>query len=83
MKKADIIKAIELAITREDLIHQTETLVRKDEITYAQAICQICDDLQLDPEDVAKIISGALKTKLQIEAQNNNVLPKSNTATLE
>ena len=83
LKKADIIKAIELAITKEDLITQTEKLVRKDDITYVQAICQICEDLELDPEDVAKIITGPLRTKLKVEAQNNNVLPKTNTATLE
>ena len=77
LKKADIIKAIELAITKEDLITQTEKLVRKDDITYVQAICQICEDLELDPEDVAKIITGPLRTKLKVEAQNNNVLPKT------
>ena len=83
MKKKDIKKAIGLAITKEELIYKTERLVLKDKIGYAQAICQICLDLELDPEDVAKLISGPLKTKLKVEAENNNVLPKSNTATLE
>jgi hypothetical protein len=82
-KKIDIKKAIGLAITKEELIYKTEKLVLKDRIEYAQAICQICLELELDPEDVAKLISGPLKTKLQVEAQNNNVLPKPNTATLE
>jgi len=83
MKKTEIKKAIGLAITKEELILKTESLVLKDKIEYAQAICQICLELELDPEDVAKLISGPLKTKLKVEAQKNNILPRSNTATLE
>ena len=83
MKRTEIKKTIELAITKEDLIYKTEKLVLKDNIGYAQAVCQICGELELDPEDIAKLITGSLKSKLKVEAQENKVLPRSNTATLE
>jgi hypothetical protein len=48
-------------------------------LSYLEAILQICADLDLEPEDIAKMVTGPLKDKLEAEAQRNNILPKPNS----
>ena len=64
-------------ISKEDLRNQVELLVRKDEMTYAEAICEICEKLTIDPEDIAKMITGPLRAKLEAEAMNLNIIKNS------
>lgn len=78
MRQALVIKP---SITKEDLRNQVELLVHKDEMTYAEAICEICEELMIDPQDITRLISGPLKAKLEAEAMNRNII-KSNTAKL-
>ena len=69
-----------LALT--ELIELVEFLVKKDNMSYSEAICEICEQRQLEPEDVAKLIKkGPLKNKLEVEAMKRNIV-KSSTATL-
>ena len=68
-------------ITREDLRNQVEQLVHKDEMTYAEAICEVCASLTIDPEDIARIVTGPLRIKLEAEAMQRNVI-KNTTITL-
>lgn len=83
-KKKEIEEALNLPLTKEEFISEVETLVRRDEMGYVEAIIYICEQNEYDPEDIATLISGPLKEKLKLEAVNNNVLKtkKSNTATL-
>jgi hypothetical protein len=69
-------------ITRQELAIRTERLVRSDGLTYVEAIIQICSDLDLDPEDIAKMVTGPLKDKVEAEAMRSNILPRSNTVSL-
>jgi DNA-binding Xre family transcriptional regulator len=73
---------IKPVITKQELAILTERLVRSDNLSYVEAIIHICDDLDLDPEDIAKMVTGPLKDKVEIEAMRNNIIPKSNTASL-
>jgi uncharacterized protein YdhG (YjbR/CyaY superfamily) len=66
-------------LTKTDLISQAEALVRTEGMGYAESIVHICDSRGIDPEDIAKLISGSLKEKLKAEAQRNNLLPKPNS----
>lgn len=66
-------------ITPKDLARRVERLVNSDNLAYLEAIIQICNDLDIDPEDMAKNILGPLKDKLRAEAQRNNILPRPNT----
>jgi len=56
-----------------------ENIVREKQIPYMDAIIQYCHETGLEIELVAKLISGALKSKIKIEAEDLNFLPKSNT----
>jgi len=69
-------------ITKQELAVRTERLVRSDGLTYIEAIIQICNDLDVDPEDIAKMVTGPLKDKVENEAMKCNILPRSNTASL-
>jgi phosphoribosyl-dephospho-CoA transferase len=59
-----------------------ETLVEKKNIPYMDAIIMHCENTGLEVELAAKLISNALKAKIQIEAEDLNFLPKSNTTKL-
>jgi hypothetical protein len=59
-----------------------ETLVLDKNIPYMDAIILHCEDTGLEVELAAKLISGALKSRIQTEAEDLNFLPKSNTAKL-
>jgi hypothetical protein len=47
-----------------------------------EAVVLYCEQTDFEVELAAKLISGALKSKIKIEAQELNFLPKSNTAKL-
>ena len=59
-----------------------ETLVSEKSIPYMDAILLHCEDTGLEVELAAKLISGALKSKIQLEAEELHFLPKSNTTKL-
>lgn len=59
-----------------------ESLVQKKNIPYMDAILIHCEESGLEVELAAKLISSSLKAKLQIEAEDLNFLPKSNTSKL-
>lgn len=59
-----------------------ETLVSKKNIPYMDAIIMHCEETGLEVELAAKLISGALKSKIQLEAEDLHYLPRSNTTKL-
>lgn len=59
-----------------------ETLAKKKNMPYMDAIIEHCSMSGLEIEVAAKLISGALKAKIKIEAEELHFLPKSNTAKL-
>lgn len=69
-------------ITTQELSRRVELLVIKDDIRYGEAIISICNELDLEPEDISKLVTGPLKDKLEAEAQRRNFLPKPSTSTL-
>jgi hypothetical protein len=50
-------------------------------MSYAEAICHLCEQRMIDPEDMAKLVKGPLKVKLEAEAMNRNII-KRTTASL-
>lgn len=59
-----------------------ETLVAKKNVPYMDAVLMYCEETGLEVELAAKLVSGALKSKIQLEAEELNFLPKSNTTKL-
>lgn len=79
MKKENINDAIKPAITKEKLIELTELHVSRDGMGYSESIIQICEDNDLDPIDVAKLVNGSLKEKVRAEAERNNIFYRPNS----
>jgi hypothetical protein len=61
---------------------EIETLAKKKNMSYMDAIIEYCESIGLEVEVAAKLISGALKSKIKMEAEDLHFLPKSNTAKL-
>lgn len=59
-----------------------ETLARDKDMSVMDAIIEHCTNSGLEIEVAAKLISGSLKAKIKIEAEELHFLPKSNTAKL-
>ena len=59
-----------------------ETLARNKDISVMDAIIEHCTNTGLEIELAAKLISGSLKAKIKLEAEELHFLPKSNTAKL-
>jgi len=77
-KQAVVIKP---SITKEELRLQVEKLVSHDGMTYTESIIEICERKQIDPADMAKLVKGPLKLKLEVEAMDRNII-KRTTGTL-
>jgi len=60
-----------------------EGVVRdKKPITYMDAILWYCDDQKLEVESVGRLISKALKEKIQVEASKANLIKIPETGKL-
>lgn len=59
-----------------------EELVWQNDVSYMDAIIMFCESKGLEVELAAKLISPSLRTKIEIEAEGLNLIPKSNTARL-
>lgn len=56
-----------------------EERVYMDDIPYIDAVILYCEENNFEIEMAAKLISGVLKSKIQIEAEILHFLPKSET----
>ena len=71
--------------TREEVNNfsiEIEEIVYMKDVSYMDAVMIYCENTGLEIETASKLISTSLKSKIQIEAENLNFLPKSNTIKL-
>ena len=61
---------------------EIEELVYMNDIPYIDAVCMFCETHNLEIENVAKLVSGVLKSKIKLEAEELHYLKKSNTSQL-
>ena len=61
---------------------EIETIVSKEKINYIEAICQYCDDNDIEIESVSKLISKPLKERLKYDAIQLNFMKKTSRAKL-
>ena len=59
-----------------------EELVYMKDIPYIEAIVMYCEENNYEVELAAKLVSGVLKSKIQMEAEDLHYLEKSNTSKL-
>ena len=59
-----------------------EEVVKEKRVGYMDAIVWWCEKNEMEIEVAAKLLSGAIKSKLKAEAEELNFLPRSNTLKL-
>ena len=59
-----------------------EELVYMKDIPYIDAVVEYCEQTGFEIETAAKLVSGVLKAKIQMEAEDLHFLEKSNTSKL-
>ena len=59
-----------------------EELVYMKDIPYIDAIVIYCEETGFEVEMAAKLVSGVLKSKIRIEAEDLHYIAKSNTSKL-
>jgi len=75
MKKKKV--PIKTVISPSELRITVEKYVLYDEMSYCEAICEICKEKEIDPVDMSKIIKGPLKEKLEAEAMERNIIKRT------
>jgi|ETNmetMinimDraft_24_1059892.scaffolds.fasta_scaffold41272_2 hypothetical protein len=58
---------------------EIERYAKEYKLSYIEAILEYCEENDLEVETVSKLVSSNLKEKLQYEAENLNMIPKTST----
>ena len=71
--------------SRDEIItfsYEIERIVYDKDVSYMDAIILYCENIGLEVEIAAKLISDTLKSKIKMEAEELHFLPRSNTTKL-
>lgn len=74
-----------MIMNRDDVANfslEIERISKEKRLSYMDAVIWYCENYDFEIEIAAKLISGTLKSKIKVEAEDLNFLPKSNTAKL-
>ena len=70
-------------LTKQKFVKLIEDVVRATNSTYMDAVISVCQDNEVEIEDVRKFITPILKDKIQAEAMKLNFLPRQNTLPID
>jgi len=71
--------------TKEEITQfslEIEKIAVEKDLPYMDAVIHYCEDTGFEVELAAKLISTSLKSKIKVEAERLNFLPRSNTGRL-
>ena len=66
-------------LTKSKFTKLIETTVAELKIPYMDAIIKVCENNEIEIDDVKKFVSPVIKDKLEAEAMELNFLPKKNS----
>tara|TARA_B100000683_G_C12110044_1_gene398969 strand:+ start:126 stop:362 length:237 start_codon:yes stop_codon:yes gene_type:complete len=70
---------IEDFLSKSKFSKMIEEAVVQKKLSYMDAILDICEKNDIEPEDVRKFVSPIIRDKLEAEAMSLNLLPKTNS----
>jgi|TARA_B110000908_G_scaffold165206_1_gene214287 hypothetical protein len=70
-------------LTKARFAKLIEGVVSKKRLTYMDAVIHLCEENEVELEEVRKFISPVIKNKLEAEAMNLNFLPRGNQLPIE
>jgi|TARA_R110000803_G_scaffold46198_6_gene96998 hypothetical protein len=72
-----------LILNKSKFTKMIEKTVQTKRLSYLDAVVHLCEENNIEIDDVRKYISQVVKDKIEVEAQNLNFIPKGNTLTFE
>jgi len=57
--------------------------VQNKKLSYLDAVVHLCEEHNIEIDDIRKYISPVIKDKIEVEAQKLNFIPKGNTLPFE
>jgi hypothetical protein len=60
-----------------DLNLMIEKIVKDKKMSYMDTVLYYADDSDIEPETMAKMLNQSIKDKIEVEAQNLNMLKKT------
>ncbi len=63
-------------ISPQDFTITIEHIKKSKNMTYMDAISYYCEQNNIEPETIGKLVQGALKQKVREEAENLHFMPK-------
>ena len=66
-------------LTKKRFSKMVEGTVRNKRMSYMDAVVYLCEDNNIELEDVKKFLSPSIKDRIEAEAMGLNFLPKGNT----
>lgn len=70
-------------LTKSKFSKLVETTVFEKRLSYMDAIVWLCEEHNIEIEDVRKFINPIVKAKLEAEARRLNFLPRTNELVFE
>ena len=70
-------------LSKKKFTKMIEMVVKTKSLSYMDAVVYLCDENNIELEDVKKFISLNIKERIEAEAMNLNFLPKGNTLPLD
>lgn len=67
--------------TKDEMLQfagEIEQIVKETEYNYMEAIIEYCNRTGMEIDLVASLVNNNLKSKIEFDAQNLNMLPKTN-----
>lgn len=64
-------------LTSQKFSGMIEGIVKDKRISYMDAVVWYCEEEDMEIEVAAKLLNAVIKSKLEVEAQNLNFLPKT------
>jgi len=72
-----------LILNKSKFTKMIEKTVQSKGLSYLDTVVYLCEQNNIDIDDVRKFISQVIKDKIEVEAQSLNFIPKGNTLPFE
>jgi len=67
-----------LMLTKKKFTMMIEKTVIHKKLSYMDAVVHLCEENNIEIEDVKKYVSKTIQEKIELEARNLNFMPRSN-----
>lgn len=66
-------------LSKKKFTKMVESEVKANNLSYMDAVVNLCEKNNIEIEDVKKFLSSSVKERIEVEAMELNYLPKVNT----